>query len=177
MYQNGDSHGNWERGGLTIGVRGRERVREGQSHSRLSTCHKTVLTQFKCVFLVINLPLVVNEACFFSGRTLRTTTVAQALEECGKIPPPLAVEGMLPANATTTSGLRQRRLRGLELPSITNHQTLIPRSSVTAGQAHQQPLLSLISLTIRWVIKVTRKLSGHKGLKAHAVEWSVVLVK
>ena len=113
---------------------------------------------------------------FFSGRTLRTTTVAQALEECGKIPPPLlAVEGMLPANATTTSGLRQRRLRGLELPSITNHQTLIPRSSVTAGQAHQQPLLSLISLTIRWVIKVTRKLSSYKGLKAHAVEWSEVL--
>ena len=103
---------------------------------------------------------------FFSGRTLRTTTVAQALEGCGKIPPPLAVEaveGMLPANATTTSGLRQRRLRGLELPSITNHQTLIPRSSVTAGQAHQQPLLSLISLTIRWV-KVTSKLSSYSCL-------------
>ena len=91
---------------------------------------------------------------FFSGRTLRTTTVAQALEGCGKIPPPLAVqavvEGMLPANATTTSGLRQRRLRrGLQLPSITNHQTWSPRSLATAGQAHQQPLLSLISLTTR----------------------------
>ena len=151
MCQNGDSHGNWERGGLRIGVRGRKRVGICQSHSQPSTCHKTVSTQFKCVFLVINLPLVVNEACFFfSGRTLRTTTVAQALEGCGKIPPPpLAVEGMLPANATTTSGLRQRRLRGLQLPSITNRQTWSPRSSVTAGQAHQQPLLSLISLTIR----------------------------
>ena len=65
MCQNGDSHGNWERGGLRIGVRERKRVGICQSHSQPSTCHKTVSTQFKCVFLVINLPLVVNEACFF----------------------------------------------------------------------------------------------------------------
>ena len=53
MCQNGDSHGNWERGGLRIGVRGRKRVGICQSHSQPSTCHKTVSTQFKCVFLVI----------------------------------------------------------------------------------------------------------------------------